>query len=256
MGHRRKTGIKRGRQTQQPSHDPGNVPWPAFHALVHEARSPLTVVAYASEILLDTGRTLPSQAVRRHVESIHHACHEASACITLLSRCIEVEQAGQDPVPEPFPVEAFRDPDAHVPGPAIEGTGVAHLDLRLAGNLAITLWEMASLLPGTRPTLAAVEFDARELRLRLHAPGLPGDVLTEPAPSTPRNGRGVASPADSFPVGFRARLVRRCLTLLGGSMERIHAGKDAGDVLIRIPLHAPGASKGKKPSKTSSNPCK
>ena len=75
--------MNRGCKNIQVSQDPRGIPWANFHALVHETRSPLTVAAYASEILLDAGRTLPSQVARRHVESIHQACHEASACITL-----------------------------------------------------------------------------------------------------------------------------------------------------------------------------
>ena len=248
--------MGRGRKNIRASQDPRLIPWGTFHALVHETRSPLTVVAYASEILLDAGRTLPSQVARRHVESIHQACHEASACITLLSRCIEVEQAGQDPVVEPFPVEAFRDPDARVPGPAIAGEASVHVDRRLAGSLARTLWELASLLPGTRPTLTTVEIAPRQLRLRFLAHGLLGRLLSERATPTDRNVRGVARHEHSFPVGLRVRLIHRCVALLGGSVECIRAGNDDGDILIRIPVQAPSPSKGSQPSPSSSNPCK
>ena len=245
-----KPSVSRCKATPQTTGDPGNVPWAAFHALVHEARCPLTVVAYASEILLDANRQFTRRSLHQHVESIHRACHEASSYITLLSRCIEVEQAGQSPAPEPFPVEAFRDPDGQAAGPAIQHDAVAYMDLRLACNLAVTLWELASLLPGMRPALSAVELDSRHLRLRIRSPGTLGTVLTGPAHPEPRNGRGAASPPDSFPVAFRARLLRRCLALLGGTVERTHAGADDGDIHFRIPVHPPVPPAVKKPSKT------
>ena len=248
--------MKRSRPPVQRPQDPGKVPWQTFHALVHETRSPLTVVAYASEILLAPGRPLSSQAARRHLGSILHACHEASAHLTLLSRWIEVEQAGQGTVADPFPVGAFRDPDARVAGPAIEATAVAHLDLRLAGNLAMTLWELASLLPGTRPTLTSVEFDSRQLRLHFLAPALLGRLLTETTMPTRRDRRGVAKAGYSPPIGLRAHLIRRCLALLGGSVESVPPGQDTGNLLVQIPVNAPSPTPGRKPSKPSSNPCK
>jgi hypothetical protein len=245
-----KPSVSRFKATPQTTGDPGNVPWAAFHALIHETRCPLTVVAYASEILLDASRPFTRRSLRQHVESIHRACHEASSYVTLLSRCIEVEQAGQSPSPEPFPVEAFRDPEGQAAGPAIQHDAVAYMDLRLAGNLAVTLWELASLLPGTRPALSAVGLDSRHLRLRIRAPGTLGTVLTEPAQPEPRHGRGATSTPDPFPVVFRARLLRRCLALLGGTVERTHAGADDGDIHLRIPVHPPVPTAVKKPSKT------
>lgn len=245
-----KPSVSRCRVRTQTSGSPGNIPWDAFHALVHEARCPLTVVAYASEILLDANRPFTRRALGQHVESIHRACHEASSCITLMSRSIEVEQAGQSPDPGPFPLEAFRDPDAQAAGPAIPHAAVAYLDPRLAGNLAATLWELAWLLPGTRPSLTAVDLVPRQLRLRISAPGLPAMVLEEPSHPGPRHGRGFASPPDSFPVAFRARLLRRCLSLLGGRVERPHPGKDDGETVFLIPVHPPVSPAPKKSSKT------
>lgn len=236
--------------------EPRDVPWSSLHALIHETRSPLTVVAYASEILLESGGAMPAQTVRRHMESIHHACHEASSYITLLSRCVEVEQAGQCPVPEPFPVEAFRDPEARVPGPAIPGTADVPLDLRLAGGLASTLWEVASLIPGKRPSLKAVEVDSRQVQLRLLAPELLGRLLSQAETPARRKPRGHAGPEPSFAIGFRACLIRRCLALLGGSVECARAGEALCTLVIRIPLHAPRPATGQNPPLHPKNPCK
>lgn len=255
LGRGREAGMNRSTMMPRNSKDAGDIPWAMLHAAVHEARSPLTLVAYASELLLDPDHPLPDGRIRQRVESIHQACAEASACITLLSRCIEIEQAGQAPAPAPFPLEALRDPGAHEPGPALDAGAVAHVDARLAGHFASTLWELAALLPPPRPLLATAMVAAGQLRLHLRAPGGVGRILKGEAPPPVRRRRGMTAPMDAFPVAFRARLLRRCLALLGGDATATDATGKADDVVVRIPAHPRPPSK-RKPTQEVLPPCK
>ena len=75
-------GVKSGART-----------WANLRLAIHEARSPLTVIAYASELLLEDGPDADPRVRRRHLDAIHRAAHEAAGCLTLLSRCVEVEEA-------------------------------------------------------------------------------------------------------------------------------------------------------------------
>ncbi len=232
------------------------IPWDLFHAVLHEARSPLTVAAYASEILLHTPGPLSSRKLRANIEAIDAASREASVCIGLLARTIEVEQAGHGPLPEPFSLDAFRDPHALSPGPAIDAGATAWIDPRIGSGFASTLWELASLFPSPRPTLDALRVEDGSIVLRLRTRGSGGfaRAILEAADRMRAPGRARAVAQPPFHVHFRASLLRRCLELLGGTTQTPRPARQANEIIVQIPCHARGATSQR--TSPTSHPCK
>jgi len=232
------------------------IPWGLFHDVLHEARSPLTVAAYAAEILLHAPGPLSSRNVRANIEAIHAASREASVCIGLLSRTIEVEEAGHGPRPEPFSLDTFRDPHALSPGPAIDAEATAWIDPRIGSGFASTLWELASLFPSPRPTLDALRVEDGSIVLRLRTRGSGGFArsIMEPADRKRAAGRARAVAQPPFHVHFRVSLLRRCLELLGGTTRTSRPARQANEVIVQIPCLAHGATSQK--TSPTSHPCK
>lgn len=209
---------------------------------LHELRAPLTTVAYASELLLDSPRpSLPAATQRRHLESIHQSAADASSILTLFSRFIEVEHAGESPHPEPILAHAFRDPRATTPGPDEIQSLSLMADPRIVRHLVSSLWELADLQPAPRPVLCALLPQDNFLALIFEDPG-PLHSLLFPANTPQKTARGKKrsriSPLVPFPLAFRLEILLRALHLLGGSVSSVHTGVPTRFQMI-LPLRPP-----------------
>jgi signal transduction histidine kinase len=207
---------------------------------LHELRAPLTTVAYASELLLDSPRpALPAATHRRHLESIHQSAADASSILTLFSRFIEVEHAGEAPQPESLSCDVFRDPRSATPGPETLPNHSLDADPRLVRHLAKTLWELADLQPAPRPVLSAFVPDLNQLTLvfedpsSLHPLLFPGSATRKSA--RPRSRSMKPSPLP-FILSFRLDILRRALLHLGGTLTDSHPGHPS-HFHITLPLH-------------------
>jgi signal transduction histidine kinase len=207
---------------------------------LHELRAPLTTVAYASELLLDSPRPAPSPSThRRHLESIHQSAADASSILTLFSRFLEVEHAGEAPQPESLSCDVFRDPRAATPGPETLSNLSLDADPRLVRHLAKTFWELADLQPAPRPVLSAFAPDNDQIALVFKDPSslrslLFSDSTTEkPAHSRRRSTQPAPLP---FIISFRLDILRRAILHLGGTLADSHPGQPIR-FQIRLPLH-------------------
>lgn len=222
-------------------------PWADLRLVIHEARSPLTVIAYASELLLDPAIQPEPRVQRQHLEAIHQAAHEAASCLSLLSRLLEVEQAAASPGIHAIPLEDFRDPDALTSGPPLPQGAILHADSRLSRHLCRSLWDLASCFPPPRARMVSATILDGRLMLQMHGPeSFLQCVGADTTPAAPAAGPDPKH-APPFRARFLSNILRRALALLGGTTQPAGPGQSPGDLVLCIPDHAP-AQRRRKPS--------
>lgn len=222
----------------------GDGPWRALRVALHEVRSPIAVMAYAAELLLDPRLSIEPRLRKRHLESIQLASREAASSLSLLSRLIEVEQAVSCPRLEPVPLETFRDPGGPTEATPTASNDVLLADDRLARHMVASLWELASCFPTPRAHLVSADFMDGRVRIRMQ--GHPSFLrCLRHGPSTTPVSPGAADDAPApFRIQVLSSLFRRALGAMHGSATTSVQQGCHGDVLLlEIPAHPP-AQKG------------